>query len=166
MEKSSFAAGCFWGVEHAFKQISGVVSTKVGYIGGESSSTSYKEVCGGKSGHAEAVEVTFDPNIVSFERLLDAFFFMHDATQLNRQGPDVGTQYRSAIFPVNDNQQLIAKTYIDSLKDNGLKVVTTIEVGASFIEAEKAHQDYLDVNPGGYCHIGFDTFSKLKMGSF
>lgn len=166
MEKSSFAAGCFWGVEHAFKQINGVLSTKVGYQGGDSTTTSYPEVCTGKTGHAEAVEVEFDPKIVTYDRLLDAFFFMHDASQLNRQGPDIGTQYRSALFPETDQQKLVAKKYIDTLKENGKVIETTIEENALFIEAEAGHQDYLVNNPTGYCHIGFDIFSKLKTGAF
>ena len=166
MEKSSFAAGCFWGVEHAFKQVAGVSKTEVGYQGGDSQTTNYQEVCSGGSGHAEAVLVSFDPSIVSYDRLLDAFFMMHDPTQLNRQGPDVGTQYRSALFPIGDEQHKVAVSKIAKLKARGLSVATTIEHKEHFISAEDKHQDYLEATPGGYCHIGFDVFSKLKKGEF
>ena len=166
MEKSSFAAGCFWGVEHAFKQIEGVVRTEVGYQGGESSITTYEQVCSGKTGHAEVVEVTFEPNIVSYERLLEAFMFMHNPSELNRQGPDVGTQYRSALFPSNPKQKSEASDFINKLKVSGKTIETTIEVSHLFISGENKHQDFLDINPGGYCHIGLDTFMKLKKGEF
>ena len=166
MEKSSFAAGCFWGVEHAFKQIEGVVRTEVGYQGGESSITTYEQVCSGQTGHAEAVEVTFDPSIVTYQRLLKAFMFMHNPSELNRQGPDVGTQYRSALFPENSQQESEATEFIDKLKASGQTIATTIEKSDNFISGENKHQDYLDINPGGYCHIGLDTFMKLKKGEF
>lgn len=166
MEKSSFAAGCFWGVEHAFKQVEGVVKTEVGYQGGESLDTSYEEDCSGLTGHAEAVKVTFNPEVVTYERLLDAFMFMHNPAELNRQGPDVGTQYRSALFPANEKQELIATQYIKNLIDSGRIIKTTIEKSCPFISAEGKHQNYLDVNPGGYCHIGLDIFMKIKKGEY
>lgn len=165
MEKSSFAAGCFWGVEHAFKQVDGVTNTACGYQGG-SGQASYKEVCTGQTGHAEVVEVTFDPSVVSYERLLDAFFVMHDPTQLNRQGPDVGSQYRSALFPTTEEQREAALARIELKKSQGLALVTTVEGPCPFIAAEGDHQDYLEHNPGGYCHIGFDVFTRLKQGDF
>lgn len=165
----SFGAGCFWGVEHAFKQIEGVLETDVGYQGGEIENPTYPEVCTKTTGHAEVVKVTFDNEVVTLERLLDAFFFMHDPTQLNRQGPDVGSQYRSALFPSNDLQAHKVKEYLKDFKERtaqGENIVTTIEEGMPFYPAEKDHQDYLVNNPGGYCHIGFDVFQKLKMGEF
>lgn len=168
-EVLSFGAGCFWGVEHAFKQLEGVIDTRVGYQGGEIENPTYPEVCTKTTGHAEVVEVTFDNEVVTLERLLDAFFFMHDPTQLNRQGPDVGSQYRSALFPTNDLQKQKIKTYIEkikAIKKFSGEIVTTIEEKAPFYPAEDNHQDYLANNPGGYCHIGFDVFQKLKMGTF
>jgi peptide-methionine (S)-S-oxide reductase len=168
-EVLSFGAGCFWGVEHAFKQLEGVLETRVGYQGGEKENPSYPEVCAKTTGHAEVVEVTFDNEVISLERLLDAFFFMHDPTQLNKQGPDVGPQYRSALFPTNDLQTQKIKVYMEKLKAMNKfskDIVTTIEEGTPFYSAEDDHQDYLANNPGGYCHIGFDVFQKLKMGTF
>jgi methionine-S-sulfoxide reductase len=166
MEKSSFAAGCFWGVEHAFKQIEGVTKTEVGYQGGESSVTTYAEVCSGQTGHAEVVEITFDPNIVSYKRLLEAFVFMHNPGELNRQGPDIGTQYRSALFPTSKEQEIEAIEFLNRLKGSGELIVTTIEKDSLFISGENKHQDYLDTNPAGYCHIGLDVFMKLKKGEY
>lgn len=168
MEKISFGAGCFWGVEHAFKQVEGVIETRVGYQGGQTSNPTYKEVCHTETGHAEVVEVTFDSQIISLKRLLDAFFFIHDPTQLNRQGPDTGTQYRSCIFPTTVEQRNEVQDYLDALKRSsryGMPVVTTIESG-EFHSAEDYHQNYLDQTPGGYCHIGFDVFQKLKSGNY
>jgi peptide-methionine (S)-S-oxide reductase len=162
-----FGAGCFWGVEHAFKQLDGVVKTEVGYQGGSSENPTYEEVCGKETGHAEVVQVTFDPSVVTLDRLLDAFFFMHDPTQLNRQGPDVGPQYRSVIFPSHDIMERQVSEYIEftAKKKFGEALVTTIEK-APFFSAENFHQDYLANNPGGYCHIGLDVFQKLRQGLF
>lgn len=162
----SFGAGCFWGVEHAFKQLEGVLETQVGYQGG-AKEASYEEVCRKDTGHAEVVRVTFDPSVITLERLLDAFFFMHDPTQLDRQGPDVGPQYRSVIFPDHDIMEHKVREYMESIAKAkfGDKLVTTIEKGP-FFSAETYHQDYLVNNPGGYCHIGFDVFQKLKQGLF
>ena len=166
MEKSSFAGGCFWGVEHAFKQLKGVISTQVGYQGGDPKDANYRDVCSGKTGHAEAVLVEFNPKVITYERLLDAFFMMHDPSQLNRQGPDIGEQYRSALFPRDDQQKKLATSYITKRQNEGHAITTTIEQGHDFIAAEAEHQNYLDSTPGGYCHIGFDVFSKLKRGEF
>jgi methionine-S-sulfoxide reductase len=163
MEKVSFAAGCFWGVEHAFKQLAGVLKTTCGYQGGQSLNPTYEDICRKDTGHAEVVLVEFDPSIISFDRLLDAFFFMHNPTELNRQGPDVGTQYRSSIFPTTDEQGSIS---LDKIKSLGPTVVTQIEEWDTFFDAESNHQHYLAKNPGGYCHIGLDVFKKLKEGSF
>jgi len=166
MKKCGFAAGCFWGVEHAFKQVEGVISTTVGFQGGNSTDPSYREVCDQNTNHAEVVQVTYDESIVTLKRLLDAFFFMHDPTQLNKQGPDIGTQYRSALFPTDEVQKKEMLTYLEELKGKySSPVVTTIEEGI-FFSAEEMHQDYLANNPTGYCHIGLDTFAKLKQGLF
>lgn len=163
----SFGGGCFWGVEHAFKQLEGVLNTEVGYQGGTTENPSYPEVCSKTTGHCEVVKISFDSEVISLERILDAFFFMHDPSQLNRQGPDVGSQYRSAIFPSDDIQAKKVEEYLINFKDNfNGEVVTTIETNQIFYPAEENHQDYLMLNPGGYCHIGFDVFQKLKMGQF
>lgn len=167
MDTISFGGGCFWGVEHAFKQLEGVQKTTVGYQGGDKSNPTYEEVCSKKTGHAEVVLVEFDPQIISLERLLDAFFFMHDPTQLNRQGPDVGSQYRSVIFATHDLQEKKIRDYFSEklVPKYGERLVTTLEKG-EFFDAEDFHQMYLVNNPGGYCHIGFDVFQKLKTGLF
>lgn len=163
METVSFGAGCFWGVEHAFKQLDGVSKTTCGYQGGQTDAPTYEDICHKETGHAEVVLVEFDPEVISFSRLMDAFFFMHDPTQLNRQGPDVGTQYRSTIFPTTEEQRTEAQLRIQSL---GEKVVTRIEEFNDFFDAETYHQQYLDKNPSGYCHIGLDVFEKLRSGKF
>lgn len=167
MKICGFAAGCYWGVEHAFKMLGGVVDTAVGFQGGRVEHPSYQQTCASDTGHAEVVRVTFDESIISLERLLDAFFFMHDPTQLNRQGPDVGDQYRSALFPDNEQQALLMETYIEKIKNHYTSpIVTTIERNYPFYSAENMHQDYLANNPGGYCHISLDTFTKLKQGLY
>ena len=165
----SFAGGCFWGVEHAFKQLDGVLNTRVGYQGGNTENPTYSEVCSKDTNHAEVVEVTFDNEVLTLKRLLDAFFFLHDPTQLNRQGPDVGSQYRSAIFPTTLEQTLLVKDYLNNLKESNptkQEIVTTVEEGRPFYGAEENHQDYLFKNPSGYCHIGLDIFQKIKTGEF
>ncbi len=167
MKTCGFAAGCYWGVEHAFKMLDGVVETSVGFQGGRNPNPSYREVCATDTGHAETVRVTYDDSIISLKRLLDAFFFMHDPTQLNKQGPDVGTQYRSALFPEDDEQVETIVEYIEKIKGRyKLPIVTTIENDFPFYPAEEMHQDYLVNNPGGYCHIGLEVFTKLKQGLF
>ncbi|WP_292485175.1 peptide-methionine (S)-S-oxide reductase MsrA [Methanohalobium sp.] len=156
MEKSTFAAGCFWGVEAAFRQIEGVLSTRVGYTGGTWENPSYKDVCTGKTGHAEAVEVTFDPSIVSYEELLDVFWKIHDPTTLNRQGPDIGTQYRSAIFYHNEEQKKKAIESRDKLKQSGKykkDIVTEIVPASEFYEAEEYHQRYFEKHGYSACRI-------------
>ena len=144
-KKAVFAAGCFWGVESTFQQMDGVKSTTVGYIGGKVKNPSYEFVCTGLSGHAEAVEVEYNPNIVSFEKLLDTFFELHDPTTLNRQGPDIGTQYRSAAYFTNDDEKQIIETKINTLNESGKfnsRIVTEIEEITDFYDAEDYHQDY------------------------
>jgi peptide-methionine (S)-S-oxide reductase len=152
MDKATFAAGCFWGVEEAFYDETGVVSTRVGYTGGSVDTPTYQQVCSGSTGHAEAVEVSFDPAIISYEQLLKIFWQSHDPTQLNRQGPDTGTQYRSAIFYHSDAQCKSAEVSRDSLDQSGRyqsSVVTEIVPAAAFWEAEEYHQKYHKKNGGG-----------------
>ncbi|MEQ9328562.1 MAG: peptide-methionine (S)-S-oxide reductase MsrA [Rhodospirillales bacterium] len=146
MEKATFAAGCFWGVEETFRTTPGVTATRVGYVGGSKDEPTYEEVCSGRTGHAEAVEVEYDPDAVSYEELLETFWSAHDPTQVNRQGPDVGTQYRSAIFPQDDDQKAAAERSISALNGSGRfrrPVATRIEPASTFWEAEDYHQQYV-----------------------
>lgn len=146
-EKAVFAAGCFWGVEEAFRGIDGVTGTTVGYSGGHTVDPSYEEVCSGTTGHAEAVEVEFEPDRVSYEELLDAFWSSHDPTQLDRQGPDVGTQYRSAIFFLSPEQEAAARASEDKLAASGRvrgEIVTEITRASPFYAAEDYHQQYFE----------------------
>jgi peptide-methionine (S)-S-oxide reductase len=137
------AGGCFWCTEAVFLDVAGVKSVESGYIGGSVPNPTYKQVCGGDTGHAEAIRITFDPEQVSYDDLLDIFFATHDPTQLNRQGNDVGTQYRSAIFPLDAEQEQKAREGIERAnRDNGGRVVTTIEPAAEWYPAEDYHQDY------------------------
>lgn len=151
-----FAAGCFWGVQYYFDQVPGVLETEVGYIGGETDNPSYEEVCNKGTGHAEAVKIVFNPQKVSYETLLKQFFRMHDPTQLNRQGPDIGTQYRSAIFPQTDKQIEQARLAIDELKlKTGKNIVTTLEAADTFWQAEDYHQKFTERTGQGMCHIPY-----------
>jgi peptide methionine sulfoxide reductase msrA/msrB len=156
-ETAILAAGCFWGVEHLFKELEGVISTEVGYTGGSAFKPSYKQVTTGTTGHAEAVKVVFDSSRLSYEEVLRYFFRLHDPTTLNRQHNDVGTQYRSAIFVQNERQEKTAKKIIQELgtaKTFKRPIVTEIVSVSKFWRAEQYHQDYLDKNPGGYmCHV-------------
>lgn len=143
MEKAVFAAGCFWGVESIFQQIDGVIETTVGYTGGKTEDPTYKEVCGTETGHAEAIEIIYDPSKVSYETLLDIFWRAHDPTTLNRQGPDMGTQYRSAIFYYTPEQKAAAeKVKAAAQKKWDKPIVTEITAGGVFYSAEEYHQDY------------------------
>jgi peptide methionine sulfoxide reductase msrA/msrB len=145
-EKAAFAAGCFWGVEAAYRQVRGVLATSVGYTGGYFENPTYRHVCSGRTGHAEAVEIIYDPNQVSYEQLLEVFWKTHDPTSLNRQGPDVGTQYRSAIFCYNEHQHAAAEASKDHLaKSEKLTrpIVTRITPASKFYRAEEYHQQYL-----------------------
>ena len=157
MDQATFAAGCFWGVEAAFRQIKGVLSTAVGYAGGASDNPSYEDVCTGRTGHAEVVRVEFDPGKVSYGELLSVFWTCHDPTTLNRQGPDVGSQYRSAIFFHNDEQELAAKASTESLqgteKFKSRGIVTEITSASEFYRAEDYHQQYLEKRGLSSCHI-------------
>lgn len=152
MEKATFAAGCFWGVEEAFYDESGVSSTRVGYTGGDTDNPTYQQVCSGVTGHAEAVEITFDPTVISFEQLLKIFWQAHDPTQLNRQGPDVGSQYRSAVFYHSELQRQQAEASLEALDRSGRyqrSVLTEIVPAGVFWVAEDYHQKYHKKNGGG-----------------
>ena len=156
MAKATFAAGCFWGVEATFRQIPGVISTRVGYTGGNFANPSYKDVCTDRTGHAEAVEVEYDPAKVSYEELLNVFWENHDPTQLNRQGPDWGTQYRSAIFFHSAEQQqaaIASKQAREKEKCFSRPIVTQIVPAVTFYEAEDYHQQYLEKRGLATCHI-------------
>ena len=155
-ETAYFAGGCFWGLEHYFEQGPGVIDAVSGYQQGEKSDPTYKEVCTGTTGHAETVKVVYDPARISYERLLEAFFVMHDPTQLDRQGPDVGTQYRSGIWTTSDQQKQAAEACIKKLSETepyrGRKIVTQVEAAETFYPAEEYHQDYV-VTSGRPCHV-------------
>ena len=159
-EKAYFATGCFWGAERRFWNLPGVISTSVGYMGGSKSEPTYKEVCTGSTNHAETVEVIFDPNQISYQRLLEEFWTMHDPPSLNKQGGDIGTQYRSAIFTSSSEQMISAintrEIYNDLLRSEGFsEIVTEIQEATPhrYWLAEEYHQRYLEKNPDGYdCH--------------
>ncbi|MHB8411941.1 MAG: peptide-methionine (S)-S-oxide reductase MsrA [Candidatus Acidiferrales bacterium] len=156
MAKATFAAGCFWGVEEAFRRIKGVTSTTVGYTGGTMKNPSYKDVCTGATGHAEAVEIEFDPAQVSYRELLAAFFQTHNPTTPNRQGPDIGTQYRSAIFYHDAEQQSAALESKAALEKSGAfnrPIVTEIAPASPFYRAEDYHQQYLEKRHAKSCHV-------------
>jgi peptide-methionine (S)-S-oxide reductase len=156
MEKATFAEGCFWGVESSFRQVAGVLDAVVGYTGGTTESPSYRDVCTGRTGHAEAVEVSFDPAKVTYEKLLDHFWTSHDPTTLNRQGPDHGTQYRSAIFFHSPEQEAAAKASKERLEASGSlrrPIVTQIAPAATFWRAEDYHQRYFEKQGINACPI-------------
>ena len=155
MQKAIFGAGCFWGVELTFSKIEGVESTAVGYCGGKVPDPTYEIVCGGQSNHAEVVLVEFDPDKVSYNNLLDTFWSLHDPTTLNRQGPDIGTQYRSVIFFQDEDQAVVAETSKEKLQESGRfinDIVTEIVPAAEFYRAEEYHQKYLEARGLGNCH--------------
>lgn len=156
MHQAMFAAGCFWGVQYYFDQVPGVVKTTVGYSGGHTKNPTYDDVCYKDTGHAEVTLVDFDPKKVNYETLVRQFFYMHDPTQMNRQGPDVGSQYRSAIFTMNQTQQAIAESVRDELQTEYDKpVVTEITSAGEFYEAEEYHQKYTEKTGLGMCHVPF-----------
>jgi peptide methionine sulfoxide reductase msrA/msrB len=159
LQRAIFAGGCFWGVDHYFRQLPGVLAVRSGYTGGSVENPTYEQVCTGKTGHAEAVEVVFDPQKTSYEELARAFFEIHDPTTPNRQGPDVGTQYRSAVFVVDDQQRQTVQRLIEQLRANGYDVSTEVAPAGVFWPAEDYHQDYLTRHPGRYdCHVRVDRF--------
>jgi peptide-methionine (S)-S-oxide reductase len=156
LEKATFGAGCFWGVEAAFQAVPGVVATEVGYTGGALPNPSYEDVCTGRTGHAEALQVTYDPARIPYERLLDVFWANHDPTTKNRQGPDVGTQYRSAIFFHSPEQQAAASASKSLLEGSGRfrrPIVTEIVPATEFYRAEEYHQRYLEKRGLASCHL-------------
>jgi peptide-methionine (S)-S-oxide reductase len=156
MSKALFGAGCFWGVEAAFRQVEGVLETAVGYSGGRKENPSYEDVCSGRTGHAEVVEVEYDPSKVSYDKLLDVFWENHDPTTLNRQGPDVGEQYRSAIFFLDPEQEAAARASRDRLEKSGRykrPIVTEITPASRFYRAEEYHQRYLEKHGLAHCRI-------------
>ena len=156
LRSATFAAGCFWGVESLFKQTKGVLETTVGYTGGTTPDPTYRQVCSGITGHAEAVLLKYDPSVVSYEELLSLFWRMHDPTTQNRQGPDVGTQYRSAIFYHNEEQRKAAERSKEDFDRSGVyvnKAATQIAPASTFYAAEDYHQDYFEKQDGGACHV-------------
>lgn len=156
MEKATFAAGCFWGVEAAFRKIKGVVSTRVGYTGGRTRNPTYEQVCSSNTGHAEAVEVTYDPSQLSYEELLETFWRTHDPTTLNRQGPDVGSQYRSAIFYHDAQQEAAARASLENQqksRGHGRPIVTQIVAASEFYPAEDYHQQYYEKRGISGCRL-------------
>ena len=156
MEKATFAAGCFWGVEETFRHVRGVTSTQVGYMGGTLENPTYEDVCTDRTGHAEVVEVPYDPSAVSYEQLLEVFWTCHDPTQRNRQGPDVGTQYRSAVFYHTREQQRAAEASKKRLEESGgysKPIVTEITPAGTFWRAEDYHQQYLAKRGTPSCQV-------------
>ena len=156
MEKAAFGAGCFWGVEAAFRKMNGIASTRVGYVGGHFKNPTYEDVCSDTTGHAEAVEVTYDPPKVSYADLRNVFWKNHDPTTINRQGPDVGSQYRSVIFFHTPEQEAQARTSKETLDKSGTfkrPIVTEIVPAPEFWEAETYHQQYLEKRGLGSCHL-------------
>lgn len=156
MEKATFGAGCFWGVEAAFMQVPGVIETAVGFMGGRTQNPSYKQVCYDDTGHAEVVHLTYDPSKVKYDQLLEVFWSSHDPTQLNRQGPDVGDQYRSVIFFHTPEQEAAARASKEWLEKSGRfrrSIVTQIVPAQAFYRAEEYHQKYLQKRGMGTCHI-------------
>lgn len=156
VEVASFAAGCFWGVEQEFRKEPGVLATAVGYMGGHTKNPTYEQVCEGDTGHAEVVQVEFDPQVLSYETLLTLFWELHDPTTLNRQGPDAGAQYRSAIFFYNEVQHMQAELFKEKLQASGelsAKIVTQIVPASEFTKAEEYHQQYVEKGGRAACHF-------------
>lgn len=156
-EQAIFAAGCFWGVQYYFDQVPGVNKTEVGYIGGHMDNPTYEQVCSHTTGHAEATKVIFDPKKVGYETLVKQFFRMHDPTQLNRQGPDIGDQYRSTIFYGDEKQKKTAEKILDELNKSKFdgRIVTTLEPADKFYPAEDYHQKYIERTGRGMCHVAY-----------
>jgi peptide-methionine (S)-S-oxide reductase len=167
-QQITLAGGCFWCTEGVFEKLPGVTDVTSGYIGGDAATANYDAVCSGRTGHAEAIRVTYDADRISLGTILRVFFAVaHDPTQLNRQGNDVGTQYRSAAFPTSDDQRRVIKRYIQAIDDSGVlpgPIATTIEPAGAFIEAEAYHQDFMQKNPAQpyACAVGLPKVRKLE----
>jgi peptide methionine sulfoxide reductase msrA/msrB len=160
-ERAIVGGGCFWGVEELLRQVPGVHSTQVGFCGGSVVNPSYKEVCSGRTGHAEVVEIVFDPKVITYEAVLRHFFEIHDPTQKDRQGPDMGTQYRSVVFYLSEDQKLAAKKLIMQLEKIGYRVMTEVEAARPFYKAEEEHQLYYQRNhKHPYCHTRIRRFGE------
>ena len=158
LQNATFAAGCFWGVQFYFDQVPGVIESKAGYTGGNVANPTYEQVCTDRTGHAEAVELSYDPDLVSYETLLKHFFRLHNPTQANGQGPDIGSQYRSAIFYHTEDQKILAEILIKNLSANYEKPITTnLEPASDFYLAEDYHQKYTQTTGRGMCHVPYDT---------
>ena len=159
-ETATLGGGCFWCLEAVFERLEGVESVTSGYAGGHKENPTYEEVCSGSTGHAEVVQVEYDPEVISYEKLLEVFFMIHDPTTLNRQGPDVGTQYRSIVLYHDEAQKEAVETFVDGLEAEDVyddEIVTEVEPLETFWEAEEYHQDYYEKNPGdGYCQFNAD----------
>jgi len=157
MERATFGGGCFWCIEGAFEQLAGVESVTSGYAGGHTENPTYEEVCSGTTGHAEVVQIAYDPELLDYEDLLEVFFTIHDPTQVNQQGPDVGTQYRSIVLSHDDRQESLARAFVEELDEQGVyddTVVTEIVPLETFYEAEEYHQNYFEKNPSdAYCRM-------------
>lgn len=154
MEKAYFASGCFWGTEYHFMKAKGVIETTVGYMGGDIPNPTYRQVCTGTTGHIETTEIEFDPSITTFEELLKLYYETHNFEQIGGQGPDIGEQYQSVVFYLNENQKQITEKYIKILRDKGFKPATQLRPATEFWEAEDYHQEYYDKKNGTpYCHI-------------
>jgi peptide-methionine (S)-S-oxide reductase len=155
--QATFGGGCFWCIEAAFEELAGIESVTSGYAGGHTEDPIYREVCSGNTGHAEVVQIEYDPSVVSYEELLEVFFTVHDPTQLDRQGPDVGTQYRSIILYHDEEERELAESYVEALDEEGGyddEVVTEIEPLDTFYRAEEKHQNYFEKNPDdAYCSM-------------
>jgi len=161
-ESIMLGAGCFWGVEEYFKQMPGITQTKVGYSGGHTENPSYKDVCTGTSGHAEVIYIEYNPEIVSLDTILEHFWQMHDPTQLNQQGLDHGTQYRSAIFYYSEEQKIASqKSKLNAAKFFKMPIVTVIEAAKFFWSAEEYHQRYFEKTGGQSCHVRFPTSDRF-----
>lgn len=158
-EQAIFAGGCFWGVEYYLRQAKGVISTSAGYTGGQKDNPTYKEVCSKRTDHAEAVEVIFDPAETSYENLVKLFLEIHDPTQVNRQGPDIGNQYRSEIFYLDNSQKEIVERVLGTLKEKGYRIATRVTRATTFWKAEEYHQDYYrKTGSAPYCHVHTEHF--------
>lgn len=157
LSKATFAAGCFWGVQFYFDQVPGVIASVAGYTGGSVPNPTYEQVCTDKTGHAEAVQIDFDPELITYETLLKHFFRLHDPTQVNGQGPDIGSQYRSAIFYHSEDQKILAEITMKNLSSNfSQPIVTQLLPASDFYQAEDYHQKYTQTTGKGMCHVPYE----------